>query len=417
MSAQPAREPSGTPRGGQFASGSTAEPEGVGLTVASAPVEPAPMTREDHRFLAGEFGRFSGGYTDDDINAVLEDLEGAEMVCVWDRTEDGDFTGDSEIVGRVGDGPWRRISPELWNHLAGEDNGLDGGTCSECGGECVVEEDGTSHHLNANGEVDHDADADHVALDESLAANPLGPAPVLSEDTPLLADEPYELQDLDHLERSGANIALDSDDEDVCSCGASLDDGEGYDGLCGNCADRAENDSLTELHENAQLVAADWKQSPSDVHQNRLWRAAEELVDQGRDIGADTDELENAYGSGDTARLANAVRAFRADDEDTTVNDVTAEHSAIKNQLASRGWGVDDDNLVFSEEDGSVTAGDWDSDMPQTTVLEPATGDTWNVVDRDDFSEDHVLGQGLTREAAVTMFAERAEQMHGHGRD
>lgn len=28
----------------------------------------------------------------------------------------------------------------------------------------------------------------------------------------------------------------------TCSCGASLNDGEGYDGLCGNCADAAEDD-------------------------------------------------------------------------------------------------------------------------------------------------------------------------------
>lgn len=30
------------------------------------------------------------------------------------------------------------------------------------------------------------------------------------------------------------------EDDDVCSeCGASLDDGQGYDGLCGNCADKS----------------------------------------------------------------------------------------------------------------------------------------------------------------------------------
>lgn len=29
-------------------------------------------------------------------------------------------------------------------------------------------------------------------------------------------------------------------DDDMCACGASLDDGEGYDGLCGSCADAAE---------------------------------------------------------------------------------------------------------------------------------------------------------------------------------
>ena len=32
----------------------------------------------------------------------------------------------------------------------------------------------------------------------------------------------------------------DEDEESCYECGASLDDGEGYDGLCGNCADAAE---------------------------------------------------------------------------------------------------------------------------------------------------------------------------------
>lgn len=33
------------------------------------------------------------------------------------------------------------------------------------------------------------------------------------------------------------------EDDDVCSeCGAALDDGEGYDGKCGSCADRAEEE-------------------------------------------------------------------------------------------------------------------------------------------------------------------------------
>lgn len=33
----------------------------------------------------------------------------------------------------------------------------------------------------------------------------------------------------------------DIDEEDCCrECGASLEDNEGYDGLCGDCADRAE---------------------------------------------------------------------------------------------------------------------------------------------------------------------------------
>lgn len=96
---------------------------------------------------------------------------------------------------------------------------------------------------------------------------------------------------------------------------ASLDDGEGFDGLCGNCADRAENEKLTELHENALKVAADWQASPSDAHRNQLWNAAEELMDQGRDIGAETDDLEAAYDSGDTGKLAAAIRDFTTGDD------------------------------------------------------------------------------------------------------
>lgn len=46
------------------------------------------------------------------------------------------------------------------------------------------------------------------------------------------------------------NSYLDTDDEDLCSrCGASLDNGEGYDGLCGNCADRAENEGRWAHHD------------------------------------------------------------------------------------------------------------------------------------------------------------------------
>lgn len=39
-------------------------------------------------------------------------------------------------------------------------------TCHECGEDVVVNDDGTSNHLAANGDVNHDADADHVALPE-----------------------------------------------------------------------------------------------------------------------------------------------------------------------------------------------------------------------------------------------------------
>lgn len=287
-------------------------------TQLGSPLAPAPMSDEDYRHLVTEFGTFENGYDEDDITSMLEDLEGAEMVCVWDRNEDGDFTGDSEIVGRVGDGPWRRIHPDLWNHLSGEDDSLDGGACTECGGECVVEEDGVSHHLTADGQVDHDADADHVALDESLTENPTGSAPWLDPSTPLLSDEPYELQHLDECTRFGANVAIetDEDDEGGCSCGASLEDGEGYDGLCGDCADRAESGRLTDLAESAREAATDWQSSPGAAAKVRLRPAAAKLIDQGRDVFADTEELESAYDSGDSDKMAAAMLTFRTDDDE-----------------------------------------------------------------------------------------------------
>jgi hypothetical protein len=34
--------------------------------------------------------------------------------------------------------------------------------CSECGQRMIVEENGVSHHLKEDGEIDHDADANHV---------------------------------------------------------------------------------------------------------------------------------------------------------------------------------------------------------------------------------------------------------------
>lgn len=36
--------------------------------------------------------------------------------------------------------------------------------CDECGNDMVIEASGVSHHLDADGDVDHDADAEHVAF-------------------------------------------------------------------------------------------------------------------------------------------------------------------------------------------------------------------------------------------------------------
>lgn len=44
------------------------------------------------------------------------------------------------------------------------------------------------------------------------------------------------------LEVTAGEDEYDDFDDDTCHCGASLDDGEGYDGECGNCADATESE-------------------------------------------------------------------------------------------------------------------------------------------------------------------------------
>lgn len=57
------------------------------------------------------------------------------------------------------------------------------------------------------------------------------------------AAEPRRASDLAQVDLLVADEEADlNDEEDNCShCGMSLDDNEGYDGLCGNCADLAED--------------------------------------------------------------------------------------------------------------------------------------------------------------------------------
>jgi hypothetical protein len=57
-----------------------------------------------------------------------------------------------------------------------------------------------------------------------------------------ILDRPdYTIADIVEFGRATGVDITDDADEDVCSrCGAGLDDGEGYDGLCGSCADVAE---------------------------------------------------------------------------------------------------------------------------------------------------------------------------------
>ena len=67
--------------------------------------------------------------------------------------------GCGEPVLEAGDG-WNGFCPSCADRLFGK-------TCAECGEPMLVEE-GTevSHHVTEDGDIDYQADADHVAIDD-----------------------------------------------------------------------------------------------------------------------------------------------------------------------------------------------------------------------------------------------------------
>lgn len=69
-------------------------------------------------------GSLAEGYTSDDIRGLARNVNGVQLAAVWERYED-DYTGDSEILGRVGDGPWRSLSVEAWEFLTEAEPGTE----------------------------------------------------------------------------------------------------------------------------------------------------------------------------------------------------------------------------------------------------------------------------------------------------
>lgn len=91
-------------------------------------VEPLPQPHVDtttHDWLADSCaGTFVEGYTEEDVDDFAANLNGTmEVRCVWDRIDEWGFGGDSEMVGRVGDGPWRPMSSEFWTYLTEAEEG------------------------------------------------------------------------------------------------------------------------------------------------------------------------------------------------------------------------------------------------------------------------------------------------------
>jgi hypothetical protein len=153
--------------------------------------------RRDLDALTDFRGAFVNGYSEDDIEDLAQNLETIDLVCQWDVYDDYGYGGDSTILVRDrNDSPgsgWHIISGALYDHLFSPE---EGGPL-------------TAENL-------------HV-FDPRLK--------VLNQDIQAAMTRV-----------DGANHAASADDTaEACSfCEASLDDGEGYDGYCGACADLIE---------------------------------------------------------------------------------------------------------------------------------------------------------------------------------
>lgn len=166
---------------GRFTEKAAADPGTAVLTASPLP-QPA-RTEADVAAMTEHRGWFVNGYDPSDINDFVHAFEDAQFACVWSGNDDWSPCGDSELVGRVGEGPWRPLSTQLYTFLFEPDSA--------------------------------DMDVPDVWL----------------------SDEPLDENPDDLWTDMGGNYAPDL--AEVCrACNAPLDDGEGSDGYCGNCADQ-----------------------------------------------------------------------------------------------------------------------------------------------------------------------------------
>jgi hypothetical protein len=89
-------------------------------------------------------------------NTINIDLGYGEQVVIADRISGGvdvDHYGGPQPNDNTVINSWT-FGDELDPH------------CFQCGALMLVNEDGTTNHLNNDGEIDHDADADHVPYAE-----------------------------------------------------------------------------------------------------------------------------------------------------------------------------------------------------------------------------------------------------------
>jgi hypothetical protein len=116
------------------------------------------VSAEDWAVL--ESGPDSEGYWDvwADVsdNAVVTDEKGIEYSVYVD--------GDCWLVPK---GMERSDTGDCFQWPADDDDDDDLLLCSECGGDMIITDEGVAHHVDGDGSVDHDKDADHVAIDDA----------------------------------------------------------------------------------------------------------------------------------------------------------------------------------------------------------------------------------------------------------
>lgn len=153
------------------------------LVPADSPVARALAVIEENR------GRFENGYDDDDITRFSRELGGVGFATLWEYRDEDGFGGASEFIVRDNaDGPWKRIHPDVFAYLVGDEDA--GENLSHL---TTLESDDVVTELT-----------DDMIGDLSVSAN------------------------------------VTADDALICradGCNERNDDGEGWDGWCGNCAD------------------------------------------------------------------------------------------------------------------------------------------------------------------------------------
>lgn len=79
----------------------------------------------NYTITAPDIGKFADGYTPDDVNrwasAVILFNPAVTVSAVWESYDGDGHHGCSELIVRVGDGPWRAISTAWWRVLNGDD--------------------------------------------------------------------------------------------------------------------------------------------------------------------------------------------------------------------------------------------------------------------------------------------------------